>query len=159
MTIDEDRMHLARAIELARTTMRMNRGGPFGAVIVRAGAILGQGANSVLGMSDPTAHAEVVAIRDASARIRSFSLKGSTIYASSEPCPMCLAAIYWARIDRIVYAASCDVAAAAGFDDSFLYEELERPPEARRIPMQQEESADANALFFEWLSKPDKVRY
>jgi tRNA(Arg) A34 adenosine deaminase TadA len=154
-----DADHLARAIALARDAMRSNRGGPFGAVVVRDGVVLGEGANSVLATSDPTAHAEVVAIRAACAHIGTFRLDGATIYASSEPCPMCLAAIYWSRLERIVYAAACDVAAAAGFDDTFFYDELRLEPAARRVPMRQDDSPDARALFEEWKRKPDKTPY
>jgi len=157
-SIDENAF-LRRAIELGQEAMRSNRGGPFGAVVVIDGQIAGEGANAVLATNDPTAHAEVQAIRDATAKRRTFSLHGGTIYTSSEPCPMCLAAIYWARLDRIVYGSSRDVAASAGFDDAFFYEELVRDPMTRRIPARQAASADAAALFDEWNAKPDKTRY
>jgi len=154
-----DADHLQRAIALARDSMRENRGGPFGAVVVRDGVVIAEGANSVLATSDPTAHAEVVAIRDACARLGTFRLDGATIYASSEPCPMCLAAIYWSRLERVVYAAACDVAASAGFDDTFFYDELRLEPASRRVPMRQDDLPDARALFEEWKRKPDKTPY
>lgn len=156
--IDEDSL-LRRAIELAQEAMRQNRGGPFGAVVVVGGQIVGEGANAVLATNDPTAHAEVMAIRDATVKLRTFSLHGGTIYSSSEPCPMCLAAIYWARLDSIVYGSGRDVAASAGFDDAFFYEELTRAPAARRIHMRQTALPDAAALFDEWKLKADKTPY
>ncbi len=146
-------------MELGVATVRANRGGPFGAVIVRGGDVVGEGANSVLATNDPTAHAEVMAIRDATARLGTFSLAGTTIYASSEPCPMCLAAIYWARVDRIVYSAGREAAAAVGFDDAFFYDELAKPVAARAVPMRQLTLPESAALLDEWGRKPDKVRY
>ncbi len=139
--------------------MRSGRGGPFGAVVVRDGVIVGEGANSVIGTCDPTAHAEVVAIRSAAAALRNFVLAGSTIYASSEPCPMCLAAIYWARLDAIVFASDRHVAARAGFDDGTFYEELAKRPEDRSVPMRQIELPEGPRLFDEWIAKPDRVPY
>jgi len=155
----DDAAFLNRAIELARETMLKGRGGPFGAVVVRGGTIIGEGANCVLGNNDPTAHAEVQAIRDASAREKNFVLAGSVIYASSEPCPMCLAAILWARISRIVYANDRGVAAAVGFDDSFFYEQLALPEQSRAIPSSHLKLDHAAALFEEWRDKADKTPY
>ena len=155
----DDEAFLRRAIALGRDTMRANRGGPFGAVVVIGGQIAGEGANSVLAANDPTAHAEVMAIRDAGAKLRTFSLLGGTLYASSEPCPMCLGAIYWARLTRIVYANPRSVAASAGFDDTFFYDELARDPQARSVEMRQANLPDAEALFDEWKAKPDKTPY
>ena len=157
-SIDDDAF-LRRAIALGRETMRANRGGPFGAVVVLGGQIEGEGANSVLATSDPTAHAEVMAIRSASAKLRTFSLEGGTLYASSEPCPMCLGAVYWARLTRIVYANPRSVAASAGFDDTFFYEELARDPSARNVETRQLILPDASSLFDEWLAKADKTPY
>ncbi|HVW27511.1 MAG TPA: nucleoside deaminase [Polyangiaceae bacterium] len=151
--------YLLRAIELGAGTVRSGRGGPFGAVIVRGAAIIGEGANSVIALRDPTAHAEVQAIRDACARVRNFSLAGATLYASSEPCPMCLAAIYWARIESIVFASPRTAAARAGFDDSVFYDELAKDPAERAVPMRQLELPEGLALFDEWMAKGDKVRY
>lgn len=139
--------------------MRAGRGGPFGAVVVLGGKIVGEGGNAVLAANDPTAHAEVVAIRAAGSELRTFSLEGGTIYASSEPCPMCLGAIYWARLARIVYANPRSVAASAGFDDTFFYEELARDPSERHVEMRQVILPDASALFDEWIAKSDKTSY
>jgi len=139
--------------------VRSGRGGPFGAVVVREGAIIGEGANAVVALSDPTAHAEVLAIRDACGKLRDFSLTGATIYASSEPCPMCLAAIYWARVESIVFASHRGAAARAGFDDGVFYDELAREPSERAVPMRQFELPEGLALFDEWIAKKDKVPY
>ncbi|KAA0676706.1 nucleoside deaminase [Roseomonas genomospecies 6] len=150
---------LRRAIELSRAHMQGNAGGPFGAVIARDGRIIGEGWNCVTSSNDPTAHAEVVAIRNACRDLGTFSLIGATVYTSCEPCPMCLAAIYWARIDRIVYANARDDAAAIGFDDAFLYTEIALPLERRAIPMQRLLADEARAVFDEWAAKPDRVPY
>jgi guanine deaminase len=159
VAIIEERALLLRAIELGTEGMRAGRGGPFGAVVVRDGRIIGEGANSVIRTNDPTAHAEVVAIRAAASSVQSFSLAGSVIYASSEPCPMCLAAILWARIDRVVYASDRGVAARGGFDDAVFYDELARPPHARTVPLVHRPMPEGEALFDEWIAKPDKVPY
>jgi guanine deaminase len=156
---EEEEAFLRRAVELGAETMRAGRGGPFGAVVVLGGKAIGEGANTVIDSSDPTAHAEVAAIRAACAAGRTFSLAGATLFASSEPCPMCLAAIYWARIERIVFAVDRAAAAAAGFDDAFFYDELGRRPEERRVAMRQCELPGAASLFDEWRAKPDKVPY
>jgi guanine deaminase len=150
---------LERAVALARASMESNRGGPFGAVIVRDGVVLGEAANAVIQTNDPTAHAEVMAIRDATSKLGDYRLNGAIIYASSEPCPMCLSAIYWARIDHVVYAAACDVAAAAGFDDTFFYEELRANHADRRVKIRQADLPEARALFEDWKRKPDKKLY
>ena len=115
---------MRRAIELAVEGMRANQGGPFGAVVVRDGVIVGEGFNRVLGTNDPTAHAEIQAIRAASSKLGTFELRGCELYTSCEPCPMCLAAAYWARVERVHYACERSDAARAGFDDSFLYDEI-----------------------------------
>lgn len=159
MSEPEDTLFLARAIELARDTMNAGRGGPFGAVVVRAGKVLGEGANCVLANNDPTAHAEVQAIRDACAREKNFILAGAVIYASSEPCPMCLASILWARIGRIVYANDRNVAASVGFDDTFFYEQLALPESQRAVPSSQVQVSGAALLFSEWRDKTDKTPY
>ena len=150
---------LRRAIDLSRTHMQGNAGGPFGAVIARDGRIIGEGWNCVTSSSDPTAHAEVVAIRNACRDLGNFSLAGATLYTSCEPCPMCLAATYWARIERIVYANARDDAAAIGFDDAFLYTEIALPLERRAIPMQRLLADEARAVFDAWAAKPDRVPY
>ncbi len=150
---------LRHAIALGTRTLRANRGGPFGAVVVRDGVIVGEGANAVLALRDPTAHAEVIAIREAAARLGTHVLQGCTLYASAEPCPMCLGACYWARVDAVVYASGRAEAARAGFDDARFYEEFARPPAARRLPMRQVAVPEALALLDEWRDKPDKVPY
>ena len=147
------------AIRLARDKMRRNNGGPFGAVIVRHGKIIGRGWNRVTSTNDPTAHAEIMAIREACRRLKTFRLDDCELYASCEPCPMCLAAIYWARIGKIFYAGTRRDASAAGFDDDFLYRELARPAGRRRIPMKQLARAEALKVFGEWQRKPDKIHY
>jgi tRNA(Arg) A34 adenosine deaminase TadA len=154
-----DETLLRLSIRLAREHMLAGDGGPFGAVVARGGEVLGEGWNKVLSSLDPTAHAEIVAIRAAAARLRNFSLEGCTLYASCEPCPMCLMAAYWARVDRIVFAGTRGDAARAGFDDAFLYEEIRRPAEQRKLPMQQMLASEAAAVFQEWNAKPDRVQY
>lgn len=147
------------AIELSIQRMREGRGGPFGAVIVKDGRILSQGSNEVTTSNDPTAHAEIVAIREACKILGTFRLDGCDIYTSCEPCPMCLSAIYWARISRIYYAATRQDAAAAGFDDDFLYQEIPRPIADRRLPAQQLLREQALTAFAEWRAKPDRIPY
>jgi len=154
-----DARFLREAIRLSRTRMRQGRGGPFGAVVVRDGAIVARGWNAVTSSNDPTAHAEVFAIRRAGRTLGSFSLAGCVLYSSCEPCPMCLAAAYWARIDRLVYAATRDDAARAGFDDAFLYDEIPMAPDARSLRTDQLLRVEAVAVFEEWLAKPDRVPY
>src|SRR6201997_3816427 len=134
MPTNPNPVFMQRAIQLAVENVRAAQGGPFAAVIVRDGEIVGEGANSVTTTNDPTAHAEVNAIRNACRALDTFTLKGCEIYTSCEPCPMCLAAIYWARCDAIFYGSSAADAAAAGFDDAFLYEEMKRPINQRKIP-------------------------
>ncbi|HRP00145.1 MAG TPA: nucleoside deaminase [Flavobacteriales bacterium] len=156
-TTDEDL--LREALQLARAGMDRNEGGPFGCVIVKDGRIIGRGNNRVTSTNDPTAHAEVVAIRDACQALGSFQLEGCTLYTSCEPCPMCLGAIYWARPERVVYAGTREDAAAAGFDDQLIYDELPLPPGQRRIPMRTLLHDEAVALFEAWRVKPDKTAY
>ena len=140
--------------------MDAGEGGPFGAVIVnQAGEIIGEGNNQVTSTNDPTAHAEMVAIRKACAAIQNFQLTGCTIYTSCEPCPMCLAAIYWARPDRIVYACSRKDAANIGFDDDYIYKEIPLPVEKRAIPTDQLCRKEALSVFKNWQQKSDKVDY
>jgi tRNA(Arg) A34 adenosine deaminase TadA len=139
--------------------MRLGDGGPFGAVVVRHGKIVGRGWNRVTSTNDPTAHAEVTAIRDACRRLKSFRLEDCEIYASCEPCPMCLAAIYWARFGRIFYASGRRDAAAAGFDDDSIYREMARPVSRRKIPMRQFLRGEALKVFKAWRDKADKIRY
>ena len=147
------------AIELAAQHMRARDGGPFGAVITRGAEIVARGWNKVTSTNDPTAHAEVTAIRAAAAALGSFQLRGCVLYTSCEPCPMCLGAAWWARLDRIVFAATRADAAAAGFDDAEIYEELSRPLHARKLPVQEILREQAVAIFDEWLRMPDKTLY
>ena len=155
----EGERHMRRAIALSVAMMRADRGGPFGAVIVRDGAVIAEGFNRVTSDNDPTAHAEIVAIRAACAALGTFSLEGCEIYTSCEPCPMCLAAIYWARLDRIFYANTREDAARIGFDDDHIYREIPLPPERRAIPMSRMLADEAADAFREWEEKPDKVPY
>ncbi|WP_345264015.1 nucleoside deaminase [Nibrella viscosa] len=157
--MNQDEQFLREAIRLAREGMNSGQGGPFGAVVVKDGEIIGSGPNRVTSTNDPTAHAEVVAIRDACERLGTFQLEGCTLYASCEPCPMCLGAIYWARPSRVVYAARHSDAAEAGFDDSFIYQEIAKPHEDRRIPMQQLLADEAKTVFQEWVVKGSKTPY
>jgi guanine deaminase len=150
---------MQRAIDLSREMMEAGTGGPFGAIIVKDGVIIAEGANCVTTANDPTAHAEISAIRAACATLGYFSLAGCEIYTSCEPCPMCLAAIYWARLDRIYYGNSRSDAAHIGFDDEFLYTEIAQPIAARQIPMERLLPAEAKQAFDAWELKPDKVRY
>ena len=147
------------AIDLSQKKMRDNCGGPFGAIIVRKDKIVGRGWNRVTSTNDPTAHAEVSAIRDACKKLKAFKLDGCEIYVNCEPCPMCLAAIYWARIKRIFYANTRKDAADIGFDDDLIYREVSLPVSRRRIPMKQLSRNEALKVFAEWKSKPNKVRY
>lgn len=155
----EDRKFLLRAVELSRERMEAGLGGPFGAVIVRDGVIIAEGWNEVTSNLDPTAHAEVTAIRRACTAAGDFSLPGATLYSSCEPCPMCLAATYWARVDRLVYANTREQAAAIGFDDEFLYGEIPKAPADRSMPTDHMPLIEAELVFGLWLNKPDKIVY
>jgi len=150
---------MQRAIELAKESMNDNHGGPFGAVIVKANKIIGEGYNTVTSTNDPTAHAEIIAIRNACKNLNSFQLNNCEIYCSCEPCPMCLGAIYWARIDKIYFAANRIQAAKSGFDDDFIYKELPLIPEARKIKGIQFMENQGKYLLQNWLDKPDKIEY
>lgn len=154
-----DEKFIREAIRLAREGMNSNAGGPFGCVIVKDGEIISTGFNCVTSTNDPTAHAEVTAIREACKKLNSFQLNGCTLYTSCEPCPMCLGAIYWARPDRVVYAASRQDAALAGFDDDFIYREIPLPPSERKFKLHQMNADEAVKLFEEWNKKEDKVKY
>jgi tRNA(Arg) A34 adenosine deaminase TadA len=150
---------MVRAIELAIENVRSGRGGPFAAVIVKEGRIVAEGTNRVTSLNDPTAHAEVVAIRAACTKLGAFELDGCDLYTTCEPCPMCLGAIYWARPARVYFANTAADASKAGFDDSLIYEEIPRPHAHRKIPlipMMREEALEA---FHLWVSKPDKTAY
>jgi guanine deaminase len=150
---------MRRAIALSVEQARSGAGGPFGAVIVKDGRIIAEGANRVTASHDPTAHAEIVAIRNACAALHDFSLAGCEIYTSCEPCPMCLAAIYWARLDRIHYGNGRADAARIGFDDAFLYDEIPLALDRRSIPTGQLLPEEALAAFAVWDAKADKVQY
>jgi tRNA(Arg) A34 adenosine deaminase TadA len=154
-----DSSYLRAAIQLARARMMAGHGGPFGAVVVCEGEIISEGWNQVTRTNDPTAHAEVVAIRAAAARLGRFSLKGCTLYTSCEPCPMCLAATYWARMDRLVYGATRADAAGIGFDDEALYQEMNLPIRERSLPMEQMLHSEAVEVFEAWRIKADKIAY
>ena len=154
-----DNSFMARAIQLSLDNVLSGNGGPFGAVIVKDGSIVAEGVNRVIATTDPTAHAEVVAIRAACAKLGVFDLKDCEIYTSCEPCPMCLGAIYWARLARVYFGSVAADAAKAGFDDSFIYREFAHPPAERSIPMIQMMPEQAIAAFQAWQEKSDKVRY
>ena len=150
---------MREAIRLSIQMMRRRQGGPFGAVVVRAGKLVGRGSNRVTSANDPTAHAEIVAIRDACRRLKTFQLDDCALYTSCEPCPMCLSAIYWARLRRVFYANTRKDAARIAFDDDFLYREVALPIRKRSLPMKQMLREEALEAFIEWEKKADKIRY
>jgi guanine deaminase len=154
MSSDFMRQAIALALENIRTG-----GGPFAALVVKDGAVVATGANRVTATNDPTAHAEIVAMREACKKLGSFQLDDCEIYTTCEPCPMCLGAIYWARPARVFFASTASDAAAAGFDDAFIYDELQTPAEERRIPMTEVQREEALVIFQEWLAKSDKTPY
>lgn len=156
MTVND---HMLRAISLAEDNASSGNGGPFGAVIVKDGKVVAEGSNTVTVDNDPTAHAEVNAIRRACAVLGTFDLSGCELYTSCEPCPMCLAACYWAHISRVYYAAGRDDAAAAGFDDDMIYVEVAKPLDERKLPFIQLLPEEGLRPFLLWRSNPDKVRY
>jgi tRNA(Arg) A34 adenosine deaminase TadA len=150
---------MREALKLAEDGVRSGRGGPFGCVIVRRGAVVGRGQNVVTSTHDPTAHAEVVAIREAARALGTFQLADCELYASCEPCPMCLAAIYWARIPKVFYGNTRADAATIGFDDDFIYRQILLPPGQRRLAMMPLLRAEAQTAFRAWAAKSDKVQY
>lgn len=156
---DQHKKFLRRAIALAVTNVASGNGGPFGAVIARDGEVVAEAGNSVFGTNDPTAHAEVNAIRAACEKLGAFRLDGCTLYTSSEPCPMCLAACYWAHLDRIYFAANAEDAARAGFDDAFLYRELALPVGERSLHAEEMLREEAQAGFAAWDASPNKQPY
>ncbi|NLG23179.1 MAG: nucleoside deaminase [Actinomycetales bacterium] len=158
-TQQEHERFLQQAIELAGRGVAAGDGGPFGALVVLDGEVIGEGWNRVPSTNDPTAHAEVVAIRAACQRLGSFQLTGAVVYASCEPCPMCLGAVYWARPDALYYAATKHDAARADFSDAFIYDEIELDPAARSIPFRQLDVPRAAEVFQEWLDKADRTAY
>lgn len=153
------REFLQEAIQLSLNKMQANEGGPFGAVVVRHNEVVGRGWNRVTSTQDPSAHAEMVAIRESCARLGTFSLQGCDLYTSCEPCPMCLGAIYWSRLDRVFYAATREDAAWAGFDDQRLYEEMTLPWEKRSLPGIQALREEAVAVLEHWRNKEDRHLY
>lgn len=154
-----DEEYLQQAIQLAAEHSDDGRNGPFGAVIVRNGEVVGKGWNRVVELSDPTAHAEILAIRDACRRLRTHHLGDCVLYASCEPCPMCLSAIYWARIPRVVFAASAEEARAVGFDDARIRDELCRDWGEREIEGIREASEEAREILEAWMENPLKLKY
>ncbi len=150
---------MRQAIQESLKGMENNEGGPFGAIVVKDGVVVGRGNNKVTSSNDPTAHAEVVAIRDACKTLNSFQLDGCVIYTSCEPCPMCLGAIYWARPEKVYFGCTREDAAAIQFDDDFIYREMAAPIGERKIPMEQLLHEEALAVFRKWAAKGDKVGY
>jgi tRNA(Arg) A34 adenosine deaminase TadA len=156
---NNEQQFLERAIELSREGMRSGKGGPFGCVIVKEGKIIGEGCNQVATANDPTAHAEVVAIRNACKTLNSFQLTDCDVYASCEPCPMCLGAIYWARPRRVIYANTKNDAAAIHFDDQFIYDEIVKPDGERTIEFVHHPHQEALDVFEEWKGMENKIEY
>jgi guanine deaminase len=152
------RLFIRQVIEMATENVRRG-GGPFAALVVREGIVIAAGVNQVTRANDPTAHAEIVAIREACRVLGHFQLTGCEVYASCEPCPMCLGALYWARPERVSFAATHDQAAAAGFDDAFIYNQIYVPPSERSIPMFHVIDENAKRPFEEWVNQPGKIEY
>jgi len=159
MSMDKKELFMQEAVNAAVSGIDNNEGGPFGCVIVKDGVIVGRGNNKVTSTNDPTAHAEVTAIRDACKNLNSFQLEGCEVYTSCEPCPMCLGAIYWARPDKVYYGSNQNDAANIGFDDAFIYKEIPLPYEKRSIPFEQLASDLAIKAFKKWEEKEDKTKY
>lgn len=156
---ERQKSFMKMAIELSQSGMDSGKGGPFGCIVVKEDKVIGMGSNAVSSTNDPTAHAEVVAIRDACRNLNHFQLDGCEIYTSCEPCPMCLGAIYWARPARVFYANTKKDAAMAGFDDQFIYEELDLPLDKRKIPFNQLLNNEAKVVFDNWIKKENKTLY
>ena len=154
-----NKQFMCEAIRLSIQMVRRGKGGPFGAVVVKENRIVGRGSNQVTSRNDPTAHAEIVAIRDACKRLKTFQLDQCELYTSCEPCPMCLSAIYWARLRRVYYGNTRRDAAKIKFDDDFIYREMGLPIRKRKVPMKQFLRNEALKAFVEWKEKPDKVPY
>ncbi|MGS2725291.1 nucleoside deaminase [Psychroserpens sp. BH13MA-6] len=157
--METKKQFMKEAVNAALRGMNNNEGGPFGCVVVKDGKIVGRGNNKVTSTNDPTAHAEVTAIRDACKNLNSFQLEGCEIYTSCEPCPMCLGAIYWARPDKVFYGSNQTDAANIGFDDAFIYKEIPLPHKERSIPFEQLAREMALKPFQEWTKKQDKIEY
>lgn len=156
---EKQKHFMQQAIDLAQSGMESGNGGPFGCVIVKDDQVIGSGSNMVTKTMDPTAHAEVVAIRDACKNLNHFQLEGCEVYTSCEPCPMCLGAIFWARPSRVFYACTHEDASAAGFDDSFIYREIQVAPQDRQIPMEGMMREESQKIFELWKSKGNKTVY
>jgi len=156
---ESDKKFMQRAIELAEAGMDSNAGGPFGCVIAKDGEVIGEGCNSVTSTNDPTAHAEIVSIREACQKLGAFQLDGCVVYTSCEPCPMCLGAIYWARPERVYFACTREDAANIGFDDRFIYEELKKANDERHLQIINLMRDEALEVFKKWQRKPDKQKY
>jgi guanine deaminase len=154
-----DNPFMARAIQLSIENVHSGRGGPFGAVVVKNNSVIAEGTNQVTSTNDPTAHAEVLAIREACGKLGIFHLEGCEIYASCEPCPMCLGAIYWARLSKVFFASLAADASRIGFDDSAIYRELSQSREQRKIPMVQMMREEALEAFRAWEKHPNKIAY
>lgn len=159
MLTEQEQIFLDRAVELSRLGMERGNGGPFGCVIVKDNKIVGEGSNMVTSTNDPTAHAEVVAVRNACTTLNTFQLDGCDVYTSCEPCPMCLGALYWARVQRVVYANTRYEAAAIEFDDEFIYEEINTDFMARQIPFIHMPHQGARAVFEQWKKMEKKLKY
>ncbi len=159
MPTEDKKTYMLEAIKMAEENIASGKGGPFGAVVVKHSKIVARVGNCVTSTNDPTAHAEVVAIREACKTLETFDLTGCEIYASCEPCPMCLGAIMWARIDKLYYAASRRDASRAGFDDELFYTELELPAEKRLLKPTQMLQNEANRVFDKWIEESDKIPY
>lgn len=159
MNNDYRNCFMQRAAELARYAVENNLGGPFGAVVVKNGEIIGEGFNQVTSANDPTAHAEIVAIRNACRHLGSFQLEGCEIFSSCEPCPMCLGAVYWARPDCLYFGSGREDAASAGFDDALIYDEITKFREERKIPFIYLPHAESAAVFGQWSNKKNKIEY
>jgi len=156
---DIDRQFMRKAIRLAQKGMDSNSGGPFGAVVVKNGVVVGEGYNCVTSENDPTAHAEIIAIREACKNLKTFQLDDCVIYTSCEPCPMCLGAIYWARPKKVFYACTRQDAADAEFDDQFIYDELELPMNERKVDFENIDRDEGRHVFEKWMQKTDKTEY
>ena len=154
-----DEQFMLRAIALAQSGMDSNSGGPFGAIVVKDGQVIGEGSNQVTSSNDPTAHAEIVAIRNACKTLGTFQLDGCIIYTSCEPCPMCLGALYWARPEKVFFACTREDAANVGFDDDFLYREMEKSINDRELQMYNLMRKESLRVFSNWAEKADKTEY
>ena len=157
--MQDNEYFMRKAIDLSLSGMDSDEGGPFGAVIVKSGEIIAQGNNEVTSKNDPTLHAEIVAIRNACDKLNTYDLSGCTLYTSCEPCPMCLGAVYWARLDKMFYANTKEDAARIGFDDEFIYRELDLNKNERKLTAVQLLHAEASQVFDKWLKKADRVEY